>query len=253
MRVSKKQIRKCLGKNLNISFSEKELCETIQKSKAAFYHNEASDFLSRAEFLYQQGKYIHKRWWGIQGILLIMIWGILKYTESSFYIQRCMGIAAPLFAVLIIPELWKNRKANAMEIECTTYYSLRQVYCARILLFALVDILLLSLFFAATVFSGKILIEEMAIQFFLPFNVTCCICFRTLYSKKLGSEVFALFLCIIWIAVWLQIVLNERVYGTISSPVWVTMIVVSILYLGYCIKKGQKNCKETWEVKPLWN
>ncbi|MDM8211473.1 RNA polymerase sigma factor [Mediterraneibacter glycyrrhizinilyticus] len=49
-------------------------------------------------------------------------------------------MAETLFAILIIPELWKNRANCCMEIEGSTYYALRQIYSARILLFGLADI-----------------------------------------------------------------------------------------------------------------
>ena len=51
-------------------------------------------------------------------------------------------MAETLFAILIIPELWKNRANCCMEVEGSTYYALRQIYSARILLFGLADILL---------------------------------------------------------------------------------------------------------------
>lgn len=65
-----------------------------------------------------------------------------------------MGAAAPLFALLILPELWKNQSSHTLEIECTTCYSLRQIYGARIFLFALVDITLLSIFSLTAIGSG---------------------------------------------------------------------------------------------------
>lgn len=229
------------------------LRETIQKSKAAFYENEAEGTLSKAEFLRQQSRYIHKRWWLLQGCVLLTLWFLLTLIKSSYYMQRCTGIAAPLFAVLLLPELWKSRSSNALEIECAAYYSLRQIYAARIFLFALVDFLLLCVFSLATVLTGKILWEELVIQFFLPYLVTCCICFRTLYSRYMGSEAFALFLCIVWCAIWTQLVLNEKIYEMISVSLWAAMLAVTVFYLGCCIHRGQKKCKELGEGKLLWN
>lgn len=219
---------------------EKKFLETIQKSKTAFYESEAEGFLSKAEFLYQQSHYIHKRWWVVQGVSLLLLWWGLMYVGSNYYIRRCMGVVASLFVVMVMPELWKNKNANAMEVECTAFYSLRQIYAVRILLFALVDIALLSLFSLAAIFIANLLVEEIIIQFFLPFNVSCCICFCTLYSKWAYSEVFAVSLCLVWIAIWIEIVLNEKVYDAISVPVWIALFFISLLYLEYCIQRGQK-------------
>lgn len=68
---------------------------------------------------------------------VLLLWFLLKYTDSNYYTQRCIGIAAPLFVIMLVPEIWKNRNANAMEIECTSYYSLRQMYAARMMLLLL--------------------------------------------------------------------------------------------------------------------
>lgn len=253
MSLSNHQLRKHLGAENKVIYTEKKIQETIRRSRAAFEENEAEDFISRAEFLCQQSKYIHRRWWVLQGMLLFLFWLILQLTESNVYIQRCMGIAASLFAVLLLPELWKNRNANALEIESVSYYSLRQIYSARILVFALVDFLLLCIFTLLVMMTGKVYATEMMIQFFLPYIVACCICFRVLSCRRIGSEAFALFLCVVWCVMWMQVVLNEKIYGTVSLPAWFAMTVTAMLYLAYCIYRGQDKCTEMWEVNTLWN
>lgn len=253
MRLSDNQIKNCLNSNQITDYCESNLQKTIQRSKELFYEREAKILLSEAEFLYQQGKYIHKRWWVLQGGILLLLWEILQLTEQSFYIQRCMGIAAALYAILLLPEMWKNRNSNAIEVECVTYFSLRQIYASRTFLFTLVDLFLLSIFSVITILTGKLVLEDMLIQFLLPCVVTCCICFRCLYSRYREAELFALILCIAWTAIWTQIVLNEKIYACISNPIWFSMLAGAVLYLGYCVYQGQKKCKRIWEEKSLWS
>lgn len=241
------QLRKCLGADCAVSYTEEKLQETIEKSKAAFAKSEAETYTSYVEFLYQQSRYIHKRWWILQGMLLLLLWLALKLTESGFYTQRSMGVAASLFAILLLPELWKNQNANALEIESASYYSLRQIYSARIFVLALADFVLLCAFVFPVVLAGRLPAEEMMIQFFLPYLVSCCICFRVLFGNRSGSEAFALFLCVVWCAVWTKIVLNEKVYGMISLPVWFAMTIAALLYLMYCVYKGTNGCAKIWE------
>ena len=62
---------------------------------------------------------------------------------EAVYIQRSMGVIASLFVILIIPELWKNRTFQCMEIEASSYYSLRQVYAARMLLFGMAMVIVM--------------------------------------------------------------------------------------------------------------
>lgn len=248
MRVSNRRLKKCLGTGKAVFYTEEKLQETIEKSKAAFAASEAETAASYVEFLYQQSRYIHKRWWILQGMLLLLFWFVLDFTGSGFYTQRGMGVGASMFAILLLPELWKNRNANALEIESASYYSLRQIYSARIFALALVDFLLLCAFALPVVLTGKLPAEEMMVQFFLPYLVTCCICFRILFGNRTGSEAFALFLCVVWCAVWTKIVLTEKVYGMISLPVWSAMTIIAALYLIYCVYKGTDDCTKMWEV-----
>lgn len=250
MRLTDEQIKKHLNNIVTDSYSETELQKTIQRSEAAFYESEAEHSLTNVEFLYQQGKYIHKRWWLLQAFLLLILWGIFELMDTPHYLQRCLGIAAPLFAILVLPELWKNRNADAVEVECTTYFSLRQIYAARIFLFTLVDLPMLTVFSFGVITTDKCILQDLIIQFFLPYVVTCCICFQCLYSRRFGSELFPIFLCIVWSGIWTQLILNEKIYSAVSLPLWYGMLTLAIFYLGYCIYRGQKDFKEILEVKP---
>ncbi len=253
MRQSDKQIRKYVSAGISGFDSGDSLQKTLRKSRQAFCEGERADVLSDREFLFLQSRYIRKHWWLLQGAVLATLWALLELTWSSYYMQRFMGIAASLFGILILPELWKNRSAGAMEIEGAAYYSLRQIYAARIFLFALVDFVLLCVFALAALFSGAVGAEEILVQFLLPYVVTCCICFKTLYSHRVDSEAFAIFLCIVWSLVWMLIALDERIYRAVSLHAWLAMLMAAAAYLGYCIWRGQKNCRNLLEVKPLWN
>ena len=239
--------------SFDLPIDEAKLQKTIAVSKAAFAAEEAEQTLTSAEFLYQQSKYIKKVWWAAQAVLLFTVCLLLNQMEGALYIRRSLGIAAPLFVILILPELWKNRTYDAMEVEGTTFYTLRQVYAARLTLFAGVDLLLLTAFFFGASFFSRITVLELLIQFVLPFNVACCICFRSLYGGRNSSEAFSILLCSIWTGLWILVVLSDAVYSAISVPAWTVLIAASFAYLGYTIRRGQKNIYATWEAKPLWN
>lgn len=259
MKMSYKKIKHLLqATNLSESswnttkYQEKiDICVT--KSKQIYSEHEAQGYLTKMEFLYQQSRYILKRWWVLQGLLLLALWWVLKNSNSPYFMQRSMGTAAPLLVVLMMPEFWKNRHMNAMEIECTSYFSLRRVYAARLILFASVDLILLSTFSLTAVHTTQLSPWELLVQFILPFNVTCCICFQTLYHKWFRSEIFSMFLCMLWSAVWILIVLNTKLYSMISEPIWYILLITSTLYLGYCIYRGQRKCNEIWESDMVWN
>ena len=236
----------------DIPVSEEKVMETIAVSKSAFLAGEAERSLSPREFLLQQSKLIQKRWWFLQGLLLAFVCLFLCHMETDYLIRRALGLTGPLFVILILPELWKNRNCDAMEVECTTYYTLRSIYAARLTLFAGVDLLLLSVFFAAASLVARITLWEMMIQFILPFNVTCCICFRTLYAKRIRSEALAMLLCILWTGIWAMLIMSNAVYSVISVPIWIAALTASMLGMFHTLCQGREKWQQTLEVKPLW-
>ncbi len=236
----------------DIPINEDKVRDTIAVSKSAFLSGEAERTVSPAEFLFLQSKLIQKRWWFLQGLLLAFVCLFLCHMETDYLIRRALGLAGPLFVILILPELWKNRNFDAMEVECTTYYTIRSIYAARLTLFAVVDLLLLSVFFAVASVAARISLWEMMIQFILPFNVTCCICFRTLYAKRIRSEALAMLLCILWTGVWAMLIMSNSVYSAISVPMWIAALAASVLGMCCTLCQGKEKWQQTLEVKPLW-
>lgn len=232
---------------------EEKILQTIQKSKEALYNSEKIQPLNWWEFLYGQMGYTKKIWWLLQFALLVVLWWILYTSKSSLYVQRSMGILAPVFGVLILPELWKNRRSGSVEIEGAAYYSLRQIYAARLLLFAMADILLISGFLTVSVLAAEITVWELVIHFLLPFNVTCGICFGTLCGGRWSSEYFSACLCLIWCFVWVRIVLWQGLYEQISPIVWAGCIALSVAYLCWSVYRMLKNCDVYWEADTAWN
>ena len=98
------------------------------------------------------------------------------------------------------------------------------------LLFGMVDVCLLSVFLITSTFVLQIAFMDILIQFILPMNVTCCICFRLLCSKEDDYVSSTLFSCLIWIAVWTLVVLKDSIYEHISTSIWCGMMILSVLY-----------------------
>lgn len=234
-------------------YSEEKLNRTIAVSKQAFLEGEQCHRLSRLEFLWQQSQYIKKQWWLLQGVLLAAVCLLLRCLNTDYAVRRCLGLAGPLLAVLLLPELWKNRSCGATEVERTTLYSLRGIYAARMTLFAGVDLILLSVFFALASVLTRVTVWEMLIQFLLPFNVTSVICLSTLYSRKIKSQAASMLLCLGWAAVWLLVVEKETIYDAISVPVWVLALAGSFCGLAWAVLRGQEKWEANLEVSPIWN
>lgn len=246
MREFEKQME-AYKKMMQPDVREEKVQETIRKSREAFFRSEETRMLSYGEFVRDQFRLIRKRWWVLQFLLLCLLGLFLVSGQGEFYIQRAMGICATLFVILIIPELWKNRTYQSMEIESAAYYSLRQIYAARMLLFGLADILLLSVFIGVTVSMLHVGMTEILIQFLLPMTVSACICFGTLCGRRM-AEAGTVTLCILWSSVWMFIVLNENIYTLLTVPVWLGLLVAALAYLGVLIYHALKRSGNYWEV-----
>lgn len=238
------------GRSTVPRLDESKIKDTIVTARKVFYDRAEKSVVSYFDFLFDQTRYIRKRWWGLQMLLLFLAGWTAHGIKDVKMIQPMLGITASLFVIMIIPELWKNRSANAMEIEGAAYFSIRQIYSARLLVFSVVDGLFLTLFTIMLSMTGRVIVEEMIVSFFLPMIVTCCICFRSLCSRYAVSEHLACFLSLFWTAVWMQIISNERIYRAVAAPVWLGICGMAVSYLTYIVSRmlresGWKaeNCK----------
>lgn len=232
---------------------EAEIEWTIRRGKEAFYDENERQTLSRWEFMAGQAGYIRWRWWVFQGLLLLVLWMYLYFTESDIYMQRSMGVFSSLFAVMIIPELWRNQSTQAMEVEGCAYFSLRRIYAARIFAFGMVDLTLLSIFGGVVSLTVQVTLYEMLIQFVLPFCVTCCICFRTLTGKYWNSEYMAIFLSLLWTAIWMLLLMREDLYRQIAKPVWLLILSLAVCGFMLSVRGVIGKCSRIWEEKRQWS
>ena len=226
---------------------EEKIRETISASKDSFFKEEEHTVLSRRSFLYIQFRLIRKRWWLLQCMVLLLLWILIPLEDQIRSVYRSMGAASSLFVILLIPELWKNRTNQCMEIESAAYYSLRQVYAARMLLFGITDTALLTVFCTAAALSLEITLAHLLTQFLFPMTVTACICFGILCSRRMFSEEFSAGMCIIWCAVWWFIILDERIYAFLTIPVWIGLFSGAAAFLIYAVRRSIRQCSVIWE------
>lgn len=223
------------------SIDTNALAATIRASKEAFRKAEAEQILSWHEFLYLQMLYVKKLWWVLQAGVLLLLWLFLNLSESDYYTRRCLGLTAPVFVILILPELWKNDTNRSFEVESAALFNLQKIVAARILLFSMVDLVLLTAFFTVSVTFLGISFMDLIVQFLIPMLVTCCICLRMFGGKCNRSLLPPVAACLFWLAVWTQVVLREDVYCKISVPVWMGVLTLSLCCLCYCAARMLKN------------
>lgn len=232
--------------NIKVIPNEQNIKETVRKSIDVYCLAEQERLLTYWEFLWVQLRLIRKRWWLFQLLLLSVLWALLSL-QGGQPEQRYVGVEATLFIILIIPEFWKSQTYQSMEIETVSYYSLRQIYSARMLLFGIVDIVLITCFCWLSFAALNIALSQILVQFIFPMAVTACICFGMLCSKHPFSETITILMCIGWSGIWLFIVSNEKIYTTITYPIWLTFLGIALLFAAFTIYRTLYCCDDYWE------
>ena len=98
-----------------------KVCQDILTEQALQMESKKTSYF---EFLYEQSRFIKKKWWVLQGGVLLYLWLWLSNNANDMKeTMRLMGIFATMFVILIVPEVWKNRRNGAVEVEQASYYT----------------------------------------------------------------------------------------------------------------------------------
>ena len=227
---------------------EEKIAQTVRLSGETFFQMEQERVLSYAEFLKTQFLVLRKRWWVYQCLLLTGAGILLGNMQEGRYMRRSVGVVSVLFVVLIIPEMWKNRTHLSMEVETAAYYSLRQIYAARMMMFGAVDIFLTAAFCLGLKGQFHYTASELLVQFLFPMVVTACICFGALCSKYAMNEAVSVAFCLVWSGVWWLVTMNERIYRSALLPVWVCLFLAAAAVMTVCAYRAVKFCGQCLEV-----
>lgn len=226
---------------------EFQIRRTVERAARALSAAGDSGMLSYMEFFWIQVRMIRKRWWILQAFLLFGVWKLLSLSDASPHIQRGLGIAAALFIVLMMPELWKNRCSNSMEIEEAAYYSLKQVYSVRLIAFGLIDVFMLTIFCLITVNTQDVSMYSLLKQFVFPMVMSTAICFGIFCGRKHYDEVPAMFACITVNSIWTLAVMNGKLYAVMTPPLWAGLFTIASIFIIFSVWRMLSGQSRSWE------
>lgn len=209
--------------------------QTVIASIEQFYLSERTHLLSHQDFLFFQLHLLKKRWLIIQTILMVSVYLFLKFSPETLYFSGALGIAACLFIIFMIPDLWRERNANASELISTCYYSLEHVYAAKMMIIGIYDLLLLSLFFLATGLTTKLTIYTLIIYFILPLTVVACTCFCLLSVKNSIGSFATICICVFASISLFLLTSISKIYQKISISIWIALVILSLIFLALSI------------------
>lgn len=225
----------------------KEVELIVNQSRIILMEQAKKKLLNYHEFVQIQMRQIKKRWWIFQVILLVILGLFINSNQDMYYIDRSLSVSGVLFVVLLIPELWKNTQYKCMEIEMSSYFSIKQIYAARILVLGMIDILIIVFFGGIAYCVWKIPFYSIIFQFLLPMVVTACICFKTLERQRVFNSTVTVIICLIWSTLWWGITSIEFIYEKIRVPILLVMLLGSLIFLCISIINFLKNCNNYWE------
>lgn len=244
--MSKKNVERMLD------YDENQMNQTITMVKLEYQKQMLSVPMNGMEFLFQQMILLKGTYWIKQiGILGFAIMAIiyLKSNSSSLNVMSYPAFFSPLLIIFSIPELWRNIETNSIEIENTTYFNLRKVYFARILLVGMFELILVSALTIMTVSIVGTSLQETIIYFFIPFNLICCICFTLLcHKKKVTTETLVLICCGGAAILWYVMVNHYKVYELLQIRIWYVLLLLSFTYILYSIRRVLEMSRNYMEV-----
>lgn len=211
---------------------EEHIQQTIERSKQAYYEGLEAQERTWGQFLLEQLQFVQKRWWAMQLLVLLLLWITMYFGNGELAFQRQGAVLMPLFGLFIVPELWKNVRNHALEVENAACFTMRQIYAARLTVFSMMDLLLLTVFFAVTSWTVHLTLLDIIIHFLIPLNVTACICLGCLCGRRFQSEYVAIVFCILWSSIWYQIICEEQLYHAISGTVWAGLLALTVAGIG---------------------
>ena len=96
--------------------------EYIQETAVCTVMERCSDIVSRQdnrrasyfEFLFEQFKFIKKRWWALQGGILFLLWILLTDSDGGANTERTLGAMSVMFSVMIVPEISRSKKRHSI-------------------------------------------------------------------------------------------------------------------------------------------
>lgn len=108
---------------INIEIKEEDMRRVAELSRETFLKQESNKILPYHQFLFSQFLMIRKHWWGIQLLILGVVWYALMTETEAMFLRRDVSILSVLFIIAVMPELWKNLSNRCMEVEMSAFYS----------------------------------------------------------------------------------------------------------------------------------
>ncbi len=169
---------KLLAQSLqNTPRMETGLKNTIQLARIQASQKPKRKRIPFRRFLSRQVRYIGWKFWGVQGVLLLLFDRMLTqlYGEqvwaSPSSVARLLFCVSTLVAMMALPLLYRSRKYRMQEVESASYFSSARLLMAKLAVIGIGDVLMLAGMFLTTMVRTSMEAGNLTFCMVLPFLV----------------------------------------------------------------------------------
>lgn len=238
-----------------------KLEETVALSKMIVLDNERDSEKQKEReagmfaFVFGQMRFISKGTWAVKAVvlggMLAALYGF-RFGEIGGAGQM-MAIGASLLVLTAMPEIWKNIRYQALDVESCTRFGLKKAYFARFFILGMTDLCLATVFVVCADRCLALSFYQLAVWLLVPYNSMLMVCLSLMAFGKRGSEQLAEAGGALWMAVVFWLTGYLHIYEKVQLFMWGILLGLSYVYLLFVIGKIVKNANGLSEVEYVRN
>ena len=229
--------------------------ETVALSKRILMEREKEKEAGMLEFIFGQMRFISKGTWAVKAVvflgMFLALYGIRL--EEGKGADQVIAVAASLLVLTAMPEIWKNIRYQAMDVESCTRFGLKKAYLARFLLLGMADLCMATVFVLCTSRWLSSPFYQIAVWLLVPYNSMLIVCLSIMVLRKRTSESMAEAGGALWMAAVFWLTGYLHIYEKVQLFMWGILLAFSYVYLGFVIWKIVKNANGLSEVEYVRN
>lgn len=230
-----------------------KLEETIALSKRILMEREKEKEAGMFEFIFGQMRFISKGTWAVKAVVFLGMFLALYGIRPQKGTEQMMAVAASLLVLTAMPEIWKNIRYQALDVESCTRFGLKKAYLARFLLLGMTDLCMATFFVLCANRWLSLSFYQIAVWLLVPYNSMLMVCLSIMAWRKKGSESMAEAVGALWMAAVFWLTGYLRIYEKVQLFMWGILLVLSYVYIGFVIGKIVKNANGLSEVEYVRN
>lgn len=205
--------------------------------------------ISFYEFFISQIKYIRKRVFFIQAIVMLVYLVALLITDNTNLNIKYISVlpsAIPFFVLIIATEISRSISYNMTELEMTTRYSLGQIIIVRTAIIGSLNFIFLIFLLISLKLKLEYSTLGLSLYIFIPFLLTC---FGSLYVMNHVRNKNVNFYCA-GISTFVSLTniflynTNNNMYNILSLRLWLILFLALILGVIIQAKKFIRSTEE---------